>query len=349
MARMPSLSAGPVAVTGATGYIASWVIHELLSRGATVHATVRDPKKTDRTAYLREMAEALPGELKIFGADLLGKGSFAEAFAGCGTVIHTASPFIIGKVKDPQRELVDPALEGTRNVLHQVNDTPSVTRVVLTSSTVAVYGDTADCATAGGVLNESHWNTTSTLHHQSYSYSKTVAEREAWALADAQDRWTLVVINPSFVFGPSLPPSRREGASNEFLHDTISGKFRTGTLDLMSGWVDVRDVAFAHVEAAIRDDAEGRHIVCAANMSFFEAGKLIEAELGERVKPPKRVVPKLLAYLIAPLNGFSLAFVARNVGHPLKLDGSKARERLGVKYRPVRETLVEHTKQLLGG
>src|SRR5690606_18378708 len=99
----------------------------------------------------------------------------------------------------------------------------------------------------------------------------------------------------------------------------------------------------------IRDDAEGRHIVCAANMTFYEAGKLIEAELGDRVRPPKRVVPKALAYLMAPLNGFTFAFVSRNVGHPLKLDGSKARERLGVNYRPVKETLVEHARQLLEG
>jgi nucleoside-diphosphate-sugar epimerase len=348
IARMPALDSGPVAVTGATGYLASWVVHELLSRGATVHATVRDPGKAARTKYLRDMAEELPGELKLFPGDLLARGSFAAAFEGCTTVLHTASPFIIGKVKDPQRELVDPALEGTRNVLSQVNETPSVRRVVLTSSTVAVYGDTADCAAAGGVLREEHWNTTSTLHHQPYSYSKTVAEREAWKIADAQDRWKLVVINPSFIFGPSLPPSRRDGASIEFLRNTIGGKWRTGTVDVMSGWVDVRDVAFAHAEAAVRDDAEGRHIVCAQCMSFFDAGKLIEAELGARVKPPKRVVPKALAYLMAPLNGFTFAFVSRNVGHPLKLDGSKARDRLGVKYRPVRETLVEHARQLLG-
>jgi nucleoside-diphosphate-sugar epimerase len=344
---MPSLTAAPIAVTGASGYIASWIVRELLARGATVHGTVRDPDNRDKVGFLRDMAAELPGTLELFAADLLEPGSFAEALAGCHIVMHTASPFLLGKPSDPQKELIDPALQGTRNVLRQVNETPSVERVVLTSSAAAVYCDNVDCAAAGGVLNEEHWNTTSSLDHEPYTFSKTVAEREAWKLADAQDRWRLVVVNPTFVMGPSLAPSRGDGASVSFLRRTIDGTWRTGTLDLSVGWVDVRDVATAHVEAAIRDDAEGRHLLCAGVETFFEAGKIIERKLGSRVKVPMWAVPKALAYVMGPLNGVTIKYVSRNVGHPLKFDTTRSKERLGLTYRPLQETLVEHAEQLL--
>ncbi|MEM6991025.1 MAG: NAD-dependent epimerase/dehydratase family protein [Myxococcota bacterium] len=343
---MPSLNA-PVAVTGGTGYVASWVIQELLSRGATVHATVRDPTKVERVAYLNEMADASAGTLVLYAADLLQDGAFADALQGCEIVIHTASPFLYGKIKDPQRQLVDPALKGTRNVLTQVNETESVRRVVLTSSVVAIYGDVGDCADRGGTLTEADWNETSSLDHNPYPYSKTVAEREAWKIAEAQDRWTLAVINPGFVMGPSLPPTRRDGASMKFMRDTIDGTLRFGTLDHQSGWVDVRDVAKAHVEAAVRDDAEGRHILSAQTASFYDAGQIIKAKLGDRVKVPPRTISKIGSYIAGPFNGFSMKYIARNVGHPLAFDNTRSKERLGIEYRPLAETLVEHATQIL--
>ena len=81
--------------------------------------------------------------MAYFKADLRDEGSYAEAMAGCQVVFHTASPFKLD-VADPQEELVAPAQAGTRNVLEEVNRTPSVKRVVLTSSCAAIYGDNAD-------------------------------------------------------------------------------------------------------------------------------------------------------------------------------------------------------------
>jgi dihydroflavonol-4-reductase len=338
----------PVAVTGASGYLGTWVVKTLLERGATVHATVRDPKDTKACGHLPGLAEGTPGTLRLFTADLLREGSFAEAFAGCGVVMHTASPFVVGKVRDPQHTLVEPALHGTRNVLAEVDRVSSIHRVVLTSSVVAIYGDAADCGDAGGALDESHWNKTSSLHHQPYPYSKTVAEKEAWRIAEGQSRWRLVVINPGFIMGPSLAPQRQDATSVQFLRDTVRGTFRSGTLDVQSAWVDVRDVAQAHVEAALRDDASGRHVLSACTMSLFDAGKLLADALGDRVKPPVRALPKWASYLAAPTAGFTWRYVSRNVGHALTLSNTKSQERLGIAYRPLRDTLVEHAEQVLG-
>ncbi|MCT4557121.1 MAG: SDR family oxidoreductase [Pelagimonas sp.] len=104
-------------------------------------------------------------------------GSYAQAMQGCGVVFHTASPFTIS-VNDPQKELIEPAVQGTKNVLEQANATPGVSRMVLTSSCAAIYGDNIDCSKAsGGRVDESAWNTSSGLEHNVYSYSKTLAEK----------------------------------------------------------------------------------------------------------------------------------------------------------------------------
>jgi nucleoside-diphosphate-sugar epimerase len=191
----------PVMVTGATGFVAGWLVRRLLEEGLTVHAPVREPSNAEKTAHLDRMAAELPGELKLFEADLLDDGSYGPAMEGCAVVFHTASPFT-SNFDDPQRDLVDPAVNGTRNVLETANRTPSVQRVVVTSSCAAIYGDNKDVQHAPGkVLTEDIWNTTSSLDRQPYSYSKVEAEKAAWAIADAQSRWRLVTINPSLVIG----------------------------------------------------------------------------------------------------------------------------------------------------
>jgi nucleoside-diphosphate-sugar epimerase len=146
----------PVLVTGASGYIAGWIIKYLLEAGYTVHATVRDPNKQSSVAHLLRMAEKSTGTLKLFKADLLTQGSFSEAMQGCSVVMHTASPFVLDGFIDANEALVRPAVEGTANVLNSVNDCDSVKRVVLTSSVAAIYGDNKDIlAVPSGVLLKS--------------------------------------------------------------------------------------------------------------------------------------------------------------------------------------------------
>lgn len=194
----------PVMVTGATRDVAGWLVKKLLDEGFTVHAPVRGPENQEKLRYLNKVSGETPGEIKYFKADLLDEGSYKEAMAGCQIVFHTASPFFTS-VTDPQKELVDPAQLGTRNVLEEVNRTPAVKRVVLTSSCAAIYGDNADLkATPNGIFTEKIWNTSSSLEHGAYSYSKTVAEKEAWEINKKQDIWDLVVINPTLVIGPGI-------------------------------------------------------------------------------------------------------------------------------------------------
>lgn len=336
----------PVMVTGATGYVAGWIVKELLDHGITVHAPVRDPQNKEKLKYLNQLAENTHGTIKYFAADLLKEGSYDEAMEGCELVFHTASPFI-NKVKDPQKDLVDPALKGTQNVLESVNKTLSVKRVVLTSSCAAVYGDAKDMLNLpNGTATEEHWNTTSTLKHQAYSFSKVVAEKEAWKINNAQDRWDLVVINPSFVIGPGINPY---GTSESFniVKQLGDGSTKMGVPGLYFGFNDVRDLAIAHYRAGFIPDAKGRHIISHGNMPLLELASFLTEEYGDAYPFPKKEMPKWLVWLVGPIFGIKRKMVANNVGYPFKVDNSKSKQVLNMQYRPIKESIVDFFQQMI--
>lgn len=341
-------TSSPVLVTGATGYVAGWIVKGLLAAGATVHAAVRDPGNEEKLAHLDAMAAAAPGEIRYFRADLLEEGSYAEAMAGCAVVFHTASPFTTD-VADPQKQLVDPALLGTRNVLEEANRVESVTRVVVTSSVAAIYGENTDIAKApGGVLTEEVWNTTSSLENGPYLYSKVLAEREAWEIAGAQDRWRLVVVNPSLVIGPGTNPAATS-ESFAIMRQYGDGSLRPGVPRWGMGIVDVRDVADAHLAAGFLPDAEGRHIVCGHDTDLFEMGQCLIEKYGDRYPLPRRALPKWLVWLVGPLfnKATTRHAVSANVDVPFRSDNTRSRERLGVTYRPLKESVEEMFQQLI--
>lgn len=333
-------SPAPILVTGASGYIASWIVHDLLDMGYTVHGTVRNTGNLRKIGHLQGMADDKKGTLRLFEADLLKDGSFSEAMKGCSVVIHTASPFKLD-VKDAKEELIDPALSGTRNILHTVNAQEQVERVVLTSSVAAIYGDAIELADKPeGKFTEDDWNLTSDLNHQPYSYSKTVAEKEAWAIAESQERWQLLTINPGFVMGPSLS-GRLDSTSIDFMLSIVNGTYKAGVPDLYFGIVDVRDVATAHIRAALSDEAEARHIVTNVELGVLEMAAILRSEFGKKYPIPRRTLPKWLLYLVGPFRGLSWQYISRNVGYPIRFDNSYSMEDLGMVYRPVEETLIE--------
>src|SRR5580765_4206043 len=125
----------PVCVTGASGFIAAHIVRELLERGYRVRGTVRSLRQPGKYTFLTQLPGAAD-RLELVEADLLAPGSYDAAVAGCDVVMHTASPYLID-VKDPQRDLVDPAVKGTLNVLTSAK-AAGVGRVVLTSSMSAI-------------------------------------------------------------------------------------------------------------------------------------------------------------------------------------------------------------------
>jgi nucleoside-diphosphate-sugar epimerase len=337
----------PILVTGGNGYIASWIIKYLLEDGHTVIATVRSTSNQKKVKHLLDIAANAKGKLSIVEADLLKEGSFDAAAKGCEIVMHTASPFILD-IKNPQKELIDPALNGTKNVLGAVNRSRTVKKVVLTSSVAAIFGDAIECEqTKGKMFDESHWNTTSSLEHNPYSFSKVLAEKAAWDIQKTQNSWELVTINPAFVLGPSLSADS-QSESIKLMSDIVKGKLMFGVPELYIGYVDVRDVALAHIKAAFSDNAKGRYITVATSGGFIEMANQIREQYGNKLRIPKSTLPKWLLLIVGPSQGLTRKYSQKNLGYKVAFDNSKIKCDLGMEFRPLKETMLDHTAQILG-
>ena len=339
----------PVMVSGATGYIAGWIIKTLLDKGHTVHAAVRDPNSEKKLASLKALVPNEPDRIKFFKSDLLDKGSYEESMQGCELIYHTASPFAVS-VENPQRDLIDPAVKGTENVLESATKVSSVKRVVITSSCAAICTDSADVEFAkSDKLTEEDWNQTASLTHQPYFYSKTLAEKRAWEVANAQSKWDLVVINPSFVIGPGVDPMS-SSESFDMISRFGNGEMKGGVPDFSMGTVDVRDVATAHYNAGFTPEASGRYITSATNSGLWPIAQTLNKHFGEKYPIPNKIVPKWLMWIIGPIvtkGEFTRKIISRSIGIPFAVDNSKSIRELSLNYRPEEETVVEMFQQMI--
>ena len=333
---MPATDA-PILVTGATGFVASRIVEQLLSMGRRVRGTVRSLSRNRDLSPLR----MLPGAaaLELVEADLLTEGSFDRAAEGCSYVLHTASPYTL-TVKDPQRELVAPAVNGTINVLASC-ERARVNRVVLTSSMAAV----TDEPESDRVLTEADWNTKSSLERNPYYFSKTLAERAAWDFVKQRRPWfDLVSVNPFLIVGPSLVPGLN--TSNQIFVDLLKGTY-PGIVGLTWGFVDVRDVAAAHVRAMDTPTASGRYICAGEAASMRTVVGLLRKHgwaVGYKLpsigldNPVGDVIVRLGSYLQPSGVG---SYLRTHVGRVPRYDTSKIRRELGMTFRPLAETIAE--------
>ncbi|XP_057456784.1 phenylacetaldehyde reductase-like [Lotus japonicus] len=264
-----SISAGKlVCVTGASGYIASWIVKSLLQRGYTVRATVRDPSNSKKVEHLVKL-DGAKERLHLFKADLLEEGSFDSVVDGCDGVFHTASP-VRGAVKDPQVELIDPAVKGTLNVLKSCAKSPTVKRVVLTSSVAAVIFSGRPLSPE--VVVDETWFSDPDICRELkrwYSLSKTLAEDAAWKFVK-ENKIDMVVINPCMVAGPLLPPE--VNYSVEPILNLING-FPFPNFSM--GWVNVKDVAKAHIQAYEIASASGRYCLIERVVHYSEIARIL--------------------------------------------------------------------------
>lgn len=280
---------------------------------------------------------------------MLTEDAYTEAMQGCELVYHTASPFVIA-VKNPQKDLIEPAEQGTANVLNSANKTASVKRVVVTSSCAAIYTDAIDCQNApNGILTEEVWNTTASLEYQPYSYSKTLAEKKAWQMAEKQNQWDLVSINPPLILGPPLNPGATTSESMNILKQLGDGTLKMGAPKMGMGLVDVRDVAEAHYKAGFTPEAKGRYITAAYNTNLLEMGKALLPKYGTTYPLPKKALPKWLLMLIGPMTNklFTRKMIRNNVNVEWKADNSKIKKELGMTFKPMQETMEDSFQTLV--
>ncbi|KIT18096.1 SDR family oxidoreductase [Jannaschia aquimarina] len=339
----PSAAPLTVLVTGANGFIASHVVERLLRAGHSVTGTVRDPADKSKTAHLRAM-EGAGERLTLVAADLTDPDPFS-AHMDVNVVMHMASPYAVD-VDDPQRDLVDPAVKGTRSALEAAAKSPRVRRVVLTSSMAAI-SDEPD----GRVLTEGDWNGASSLTRNPYYYSKTLAERAAWAFLEQKTPgFDLSVINPFLVVGPSH--TKAINASNQILVDILNGVY-PAVMDLDWGFVDVRDVADAHVAAMDPAVPQGRYIAASGNMTMAEVVALMRAEGYSHAKLPRLSLANSIGSAVMKLASYTQpkgvgSYLRTHLGRHPRFDNTRARDVLGIDFRPptesVRDTLADLTR-----
>ncbi|XP_073304155.1 cinnamoyl-CoA reductase 1-like [Primulina huaijiensis] len=269
-----------VCVTGGSGYIGSWLVQLLLQRGYSVNATVKNLKDEKETKHLEAM-EGAESRLRLFQMDLLDYNSIVAAVTGTAGVFHLASPCIVDQVHDPQRELLDPAISGTINVLTAAKEL-GVRRVVVTSSISAIIpspnwpGDV--------VKNEDCWADEEFCMRNGvwYPLSKTLAEKAAWKFAKENDL-DIVVMNPGTVMGPIIPPTLN--ASMLMILRLLQGWTEVYE-NFFMGSVHVKDVALAHILVYENTLATGRHL-CDEAISHYGDFAAKVAECYPEYKVPR--------------------------------------------------------------
>lgn len=337
-----------VLLTGGSGFIAAHVLEQLLERGYQVVTTVRSQEKAQgiHAAHPSLGKDRLE---TVIVPDIAKPDAFDEVVKtpGLEAVLHTASPFHFN-VTDPQKDLVDPAVIGTTGILRAIaKSAPGVKRVVVTSSFAAIL-DVAKSSDPNTTFTEKSWNpvTIDDIHKDAataYRASKKLAEEAAWAFVNDKSsgvKFDLVTVNPPLVFGPvvhHLASLSSINTSNARLVSLVQGKWKEGDSLPETGtfnWVDVRDVAKAHILAFEKPAAGGHRLFTTAG--FFSNKDLLEIV--------RKNFPELKDQLPAEtVKGGDLPPEDKI----FKVDNSETTKLLGFEWLPLEKTTVDTVKSLL--
>ncbi|KAJ4253827.1 hypothetical protein NW762_010222 [Fusarium torreyae] len=323
-----------VLVTGATGFIGAHVVDVLLARGIKVRGATRSLDKG------REMIKARPkhsANLEFVQIqDFENPGGLAEAVKGVDGVIHVASPFTYDTT-DNEKELIIPAINGVRAVLEACTTNTNISHVVITSSFAAVV----DIKREGPYdYSGKDWNpltyeeaaapTTDSV--VAYRGSKKFAELEAWKFVEEQKPgFDIVTLCPPMTFGPIAHPISKLEQLNE--SNAVLWSVAKGASPLpvpkVPFWIDVRDLATAHVHALLQESAGGSRLTPNAEKKFSYG----------------------LAAQIISEHFLHLRETIHLEDQPMdeskSLDGKTAAKELGFEYRTFEETVTDFIKQCL--
>ncbi|KAM0084066.1 methylglyoxal reductase (NADPH-dependent) gre2 [Fusarium odoratissimum] len=330
------MSGKKVLLTGGSGFVGSHCLDLLLQEGYEVVATVRSERKGQDILGAFPAAKAQLSYAIV--EDIARENAFDEAVraAKFNAVLHVASPFHYKPV-DIQKDLIDPAVNGTLNILKAVSKyAPTVKRVVITSSFSAVV----NIKHPEKMYREHHFNpiTREEAYEdgvQAYRASKTFAERAAWDFMQVKKPgFSLSTMNPPLILGPPVPwlaSMDSINTSNERLRDLCQGKWKEGLPPTASWyWVDVRDVALAHVRALEKSDVGGRRF-------FLMQGRMSNAQIAQVTADEypelKDKIPKTLVD-DTPVDLW-------------EVDTSPSKVILGLEYRDLKTCIVDSLKLLI--
>ncbi|WVY98167.1 hypothetical protein V8G54_030318 [Vigna mungo] len=249
-----------VCVTGASGFIGSWLVMRLIQRGYTVRATVLDPDNMKDVKHLLEIPGA-ESKLSLWKANLAEEGSFDEAIKGCIGVFHLATP-IDFESKDPENEVIKPAIRGVIDIMKACLKAKTVRRLVFTSSAI----------------------TTHITLHQKPLYDETCWKQEAWKFAKEKGM-DFITILPTLVVGPFLLPSMPSSIITAL--SPILRKEEHYSIIRQAQFVHVEDICLAHIFLFEEPKAKGRYICNACDVTIHDIAKLINKKYPEYKVPTK--------------------------------------------------------------
>jgi dihydroflavonol-4-reductase len=327
------MSGIPILITGATGYLGARLLVDLIERfgdGVRCRATVREGSDA---SFLRNLP------VEIVRADMHDPVALNEAVKGAEVVFHCAG--LIAYTKNYRHRLYDTNVLGTRHVVDACLEA-GVKRLVATSSIAAVGSSDV----ASGLL-ESNEQTAFTewQRHNVYMESKHLSELECRrGVAEGLD---VVMVNPGVVIGRNPEPGMPGSSSNEVLRMIYEGRLPFCPAGA-TGFVDVRDVADAHIAAWQKGITGERYIVVGENFSFRELFDRIAALPGSRSGKAFRVggVAGMAAgaggelwSLLTQRPSFISIESLRQAAHPARYSNQRSVQELGMTYRPFDETL----------
>ncbi|KAI0716138.1 NAD(P)-binding protein [Cerioporus squamosus] len=325
---MPAISSGKVLVTGANGFVAVWVIQELLKHDFSVRGTVRSE---DKATYLRNRFKTFSDKFEVVIVNnMTAEGAFDKAVEGTDAILHLASPVVLDS-EDPNA-VIEPAVQGTLGILKSaLKHRATVRRVVILSSAAAIHNPPGPGEKTPRVLSENDWNEHSLREvrekggkawgRDMYRASKTLAERAAWKFYEDERAkggliWDLVTLNPPLVYGP-------------LIHEVTTGAVQGDALTKDAyAYVDVRDLACAHVLGLTVPEAGGeRFIICADS---YVMQQFVDAA--------RRVTDKIPAG--------EPSYKKEKIVYSTVYNTEKSRKVLGLSYRSLEETAEDTIRDL---
>ena len=325
-----------VLVTGATGYIGLHCIHQLLNQGYAVNGSIRSPERKDEIFEALKNHNTPTDNLKLFIFNLSEDDGWDEGMQGCDYVLHVASPIAL----ESQSEdfFVKPAVAGVKRALKFAKK-HNVKKVVLTSSVAAIFHGME----LKEYYDETDWSDPENPSIDHYSKSKTLAERAAWDFIESEGNpFEFTVINPALVIGPTL--SGDLGESNKAIQMVATGKMPVA-VPLQFGYVDVRDVAAAHILAMQNPSSNGERFALAEKDLWYKDVSKLLRENGFD-KAPKISVPTWVAKIIANFSK-ELKLALPYLGRVRSVKNtSKAKDILGWNPRPAEESILELANQI---
>ena len=252
-----SPSDGPIAVTGASGYIGSWIVKDCLEQGYTVHACVRDKNKAEKIDHLQKIGQEEAGKLVLFEADLFKRGSYDDAFDGCCAVIHAGAT--VGYNKETPQEVYDGCFTENDHVIDSVKKSKNIKRFVFTSSFAAV----GHPRPPGYIFTEADWcgdnpdgykgkwtkDSIPENRDIAYAMAKANTEKLIYKVAEESGSFDAMAILPLHVIGPLMCANHDQGWSwQNCMKQMAQGKPYKKSKGGRMLWnnVDVRDVGKAH-------------------------------------------------------------------------------------------------------